>query len=242
MLPLPACSHQICLPCSSSLIQNCSWALAEFRVMLNVTIPLATVLIVPFDFELPFSGDPGIECKVLWADYLSSSCFSRILIHGLSRAFMEGPGCCNTVCSEGDQCNFQCTLTRSSDWRVIIGYSSLLNRRVRKWSLLFLGRLTDFKYFCSLCNESCSGVWNFQEYRTSVLAFRLAVCGKWHQWSYMCASRTINGLILDLDPHSLMWPQGMQGCMLDHGLVFSFFFFFTPVTSMDQAVQNRTRS
>lgn len=163
MLPLPACSHQICLPCSSSLIQNCSCALAEFRVMLNVTMPLVRVLIMPSHFELLFCRDPGIEFKFLWADYLSPSCFSRILIHGLSRAFMEGPGCCNTVRSKGDQCNFQYTLTRSSDSREIIGYSSLLKQRVRKCSLLFLGRLTKFKYFCSLCNESCSGVWNFQE-------------------------------------------------------------------------------
>lgn len=57
---------------------------------------------------------------------------------------MEGPGCCNTVCSEGDQCTVWYDLTRSSDWREIIGYSSLLKQIVRKWSLLFLGRLTEF--------------------------------------------------------------------------------------------------
>lgn len=215
MLSLPACSHQICLPCSSSLIQNCSWALAEFRVT-----PLTTVLIVPFHFELLFSRDPGIECKVLRADYLSSSCFSRILIHCLSRAFMEGAGCCNTACSH--QWNFQCTLIRSSDWREIPGRSSILNQRVRKWSLFFLGRLTEFKYFCSLCNESCSGVWNFWEYGTNLVVFRLAVCGKWHQRSCACASGTVNGLILDLSPRSLMWPQGMQRYVLD-GWYFLFF-------------------
>lgn len=240
MLPLPACSHQICLPCSSSLIQNRSWALAEFRVILNVTIPLVTVLITQFHFELLFSRDPGIECKVLRADYLSPSCFSRILICGSSRAFMEGPGCCNTVCLEENRCNFQYTFTRSSDWREIIQYSSLLQQRVRKWSLLFLGRLTEFKYFCSLCNESCSGVWNFWECGTSLLAFRLAVCGKWHHWSYVCASRTVNGFILDPDPNSLMWLQGMQGCVLDHGLMLPP--LPLPVTSMGQGVENRTWS
>ena len=155
MLPLPACSHQICLPCSSSLIQNCSWALAEFRVVLNVTVPLVIVLVMPFHFELMFLTDPGIECKILWADCSCPSCFSRILICGLSRAFMEEPGCCNTVWSEGDWCNFQYTLTRNSDWREVIGYSFLLKQRVRKWSLLFLRRFTEFKYFCSLCNGSC---------------------------------------------------------------------------------------
>ena len=223
-------------------MQNCSWALAEFRVMLDVTIPLATVLIMPFHFELLFSRDPGIECKVLWADYWSPSCFSRILIHGLSRAFMEGLECCNTVCSEGDQCNFQYTLTRSSDWKENIGYSSRLKQRVRKWSLLFLGRLTEFKYFCSLCNESCSGVWNFWGYGTSLLAFRLTVCGKWHQWSYVCASRTVNSFILDLNPHSLTaFPRSARmhaGSWVD---TFSFP-APCPVTSMGQAVENRTWS
>lgn len=83
-LPLPACSHQICL------MQNRSWALAELRVVLNVTAPLATGLIMPFHFELLFCRDPGIECKVLRADYLSPSCFSRILILGFQGHLWQG--------------------------------------------------------------------------------------------------------------------------------------------------------
>lgn len=45
------------------------------------------------------------------------------------------------VCSGGDHCGFQYTLTRSSDWREIIRYSSLLKHRARKRSLL--GDLQD---------------------------------------------------------------------------------------------------
>lgn len=76
----PACSHQICLPCSSSLLQKCSWALAGSRAVLNVTVPLTAALILPFPFSWCF---PGAEWRVLFESWLFFKDFNSQLVKGV---------------------------------------------------------------------------------------------------------------------------------------------------------------